>query len=242
MAGAEQETSESAASHSPGDIDTIRTSLGERLRGVRFIDLAPHTVAVDTNVRATCVLKVLYLNTTIIVATLHGGSQIAFPDTRAVAAACRTMTLVETDVDAVAVAIPRGEWPALLFTTAYMRTALELPGGSLTGPAATLAGYGLVDTLCKHLEGAIPVWEITERASNRIGRTDLHQIAARHAGTSIAQITLEGQRAHQAAKRATWGNLPDRLDERVARFVVAVVNNETVEDALAELDLETRGD
>ncbi len=38
------------------------------------------------------------------------------------------MTLVETDVDAVAVAIPRDDWPTQLFTTAYMRTAVQLPG------------------------------------------------------------------------------------------------------------------
>jgi hypothetical protein len=238
----EQRASEPTANRSPDEIDVIKTDLGERLWGVQCRDLAPHTVTVDAAVRATSVLKVVYLDTAVLVATLHGGSLTAFPETGAVAAACRKMTLIETDADAVAIAIPEDDWQALLFTTAHMRSAFELPGGAHTGPTATLEGYGLVDTLCKHLEGAMTAWEVTERASNRIGRTDLHQIAARHASTSIGQIIAEGKRARQAAKRTAWGSLSDELDERVARFVVAVVNKEAVDDALAELALETRDD
>lgn len=241
-AGAEQRASEPTANRSPDEIDVIKTDLGERLRGVQCRDLAPHTVTVDAAVRATSVLKVVYLDTAVLVATLHGGSLTAFPETGAVAAACRKMTLIETDVDAVAVAISGGDWQTLLFTTAHMRSAFELPGGAYTGPTATLEGYGLVDTLCKHLEGAMTAWEVTERASNRIGRTDLHQIVARHASTSIGQITAEGKRARQVAKRTAWGSLPDELNERVARFVVAVVNKQAVDDALTELALETRDD
>ena len=239
---AEQRASEPTANRPPDEIGVIKTDLGERLSGVQYRDLAPHTVTVDAAIRATSVLKVVYLDTAVLVATLHGGSLTVFPETRAVAAACQKMTLIETDADAVAIAIPRGDWQALLFTTAHMRSAFELPEGAYTGPTATLEGYGLVDTLCKHLEGALTAWEVTERASNHIRRTDLRQIAARHASTSIGQITAEGKRARQAAKRTAWGSLPNELDERVARFVVAVVNKEAVDDALAELALETRDD
>jgi hypothetical protein len=239
---AEQRTSEPTANRPPDEIDVIKAGLGERLRGVQCRDLAPHTVTVDAAVRATSFLKVVYLDTAILVATLHGGSLTAFPETRAVAAACQKMTLIETDADAVAIAIPGDDWRALLFTTAHMRCAFELPRGTYTGPTATIEGYGLIDTLCKHLEGAMTAWEVTERASNHIGRTDLRQIATRHASTSIGQIAAEGKRARQSAKRAAWGSLPNELDERVARFVVAVVNKETIDDALAELALEARGD
>ncbi|WP_200215494.1 hypothetical protein [Micromonospora coerulea] len=234
-AGAEQRANESTANHPGGDINAIKARLGERLSGVRFIDPAPQTVAVNGDVRVTSILKVLYLDTAILVATLHGGSHSKFPDPRAIAAACQAMTLTEADVDAVAVAIPRQDWPAQLFTTAHMRAAFEVPRGTRTGPTTTLAGYGLVDTLCKHLDAAVPAWEVTEPASSRIGRTDIHEITARHARTSIGQIATEGQRARQAAKRAAWGELPAELDERVAKFVVAVINNEAVEDALTEL-------
>jgi hypothetical protein len=241
-ASSEPTASEATANRSPRDIDVIKADLNDRLWGVQCRDLAPHTVMVDAAVRAISVLKVVYLDTAVLVATLHGGSLTVFPETEALAAACRKMTLIETDADAVAIAIPGGHWQALLFTTAHMRSAFELPGGAYTGPTATLEGHGLVDTLCKHLDGAVTAWEVAERSSNRIGRTDLHQIAARHAGASIGQITAEGKRAHQTAKRTAWGSLPDELDERVARFVVAVVNKEAVDDALAELSLETRDD
>jgi hypothetical protein len=240
-AGTEQRTSEPTANHSPDDIDDIKADLGERLWGARYVDFTQHTVTVDAAVRATTVLKVLYLDTVVLVATLDGRSLTAFPETGAVAAACRNMALVEADADAVAIAIPRDDWPTQLFTTPHMRTAFELPRGVRAGPTATLEGYGFIDTLCKHLEGAITAWEVTERASDRITRTDLHQIAARHARTSIGKIIAEGKRARQP-KRAAWGNLPDELDQRVARFVVGIVNNGATDDALTEFALETRDD
>lgn len=241
-ADVEPAASEPAANRSPDEIDVIKTKMSERLWGVQCRNVVEYTVTVDATVRATSVLKVVYLDTAVLVATLHGGSLTTFPETEAVAAACRQMTLIDTDADAVAIAIPGDDWQTLLFTTAHMRSAFELPGGAYTGPTATLQGNGLVDTLCKHLEGAMPAWEVTERASNRIGRTDLHQIAARHASTSIRQITAEGKRARQAAKRTAWTSLPDELDERVARFVVAIVNKAALDDAFAELALETRDD
>jgi len=241
-ADAEQRASEPTANRSSNEIDIIETELGERLRGVQCRAPEAHIFTVDAAAQAKSVLKVMYLDTTVLVATLHGAGLTAFPDTGAIAAACRNMTLIETDADAVAIAIPGDDWPTLLFTTGHMRKAIELPGGDYAEPTATIGGYGLVDILCKHLEGAMPAWEVTEPASNRIGRTDFHEIAVRHASTSIEQITAEGKRARQAAKRTAWGSLADELDERVARFVVAVVNKETVDDALAELGLETHDD
>lgn len=152
------------------------------------------------------------------------------------------MTLIDPDADAVVLAIPADDWPALLLTTAHMRSAVELPGGARTGPVITLEGYGLVDILCKHLDGVMPAWEITEQASHRIGRTDIYQIAVRHAHASVEQITAEGRRARQTAKKTAWENMPDGLDQRVARFVVAVTNNQTIDDALSELAPEKRDD
>ncbi|GAA1290448.1 hypothetical protein Psi02_15350 [Planotetraspora silvatica] len=241
-ADTKQSTSEPTANSSPDGLDQIKADLGERLRGAQICDLHPHRVTVDEQVQATSLLKVVYLDTAVLVAALSGGSLTAFPEIRVVAAACQQLTLIEKDADAVAMAIPHDDWPTLLFTTAHMRSALVLPGGAQTGPTVTLEGLGLVDTLCKHLEGAMPAWEVTERASGRIARAGLHQIAARHASMSIAQITAEAKRAHQIAKRTAWGSLPDKLDERVARFVVAVANQEAIDDALAELALETRND
>lgn len=241
-AGPERRVSQPTANRSLDEIDVVKTDLGERLPGVHCRDVEQHFVTVDEAVHATSVLKVLYLDTAVLVATLHGTSLTSFPQIEAVAAACQKMTLIESDADAVAVAIPEDNWQTLLFATAHMRGAVELPSGAHTGPTTTLEGYGLVDTLCKHFEGAVTAWEVTERTSNRIRTPDLHEVAVRHASTSIGQITAEGKRARQAAKRTAWASLPHELDKRVARFVVAVVNKETIDDALAELALETRDD
>jgi hypothetical protein len=238
----EQRASEPTVNRSLDEIDIIEMELGERLPGAQCRRLEPHTITVDAAIQATSVLKVVYLDTAVLVATLHGANLTAFPELVAVAAACQKLGLIETDIDAVAVTIPRNDWQALLFTTSYMRGAIELPTGVHTGPSATLEGYGLVDTLYKHLEGALPAWEITESAGNYIGRADVHQIAQRHASASIAQITVEGKRAHQTAKKTAWTSLPDELEERVAKFVVAIVNKKSMDDAWAELALEIPDD
>jgi hypothetical protein len=239
---AEQSVGKPAANRLSHDIDIIKSHLGERLSGAQCRDVERHTVSVDAAVEATSILKVVYLDTTVLVTALHGENLTTFPDTRTIAAGCRKMTLIDPDADAVAVVIPVNDWPAQLFTTAHMRSAVELPEGIYAGPTVTLEGYGLVDTLCKHLEGAMPAWETTEPTSNRIGRTDVYQIAVRYASTSIDQIAVEGKRARQPAKRAGWASLPDGFDQRVERFVVADTNNQTIHDALAELALEKRDD
>lgn len=241
-AGAEQSTIDPPANHTADEIDVIKTELGERLPSAKCRYVEPHFVMVDSIIQVKSVLKVMYLDTAVLVAALHGVNITAFPNAEIVAAACQKLTLIESDVAAVAVTIPGGNWQTLLFTTAHMRKAVELPAGVYAGPTATLEGFGLVDTLFKHLQGALPIWEVTEPAANRIGRTDFHQIASKHATTSIRQIATEGKRAHQIAKRTAWASLPDELNERVARFVVAVVNKEPIADAFTELALETRDD
>jgi len=240
--GTEQQASEPTLNRSPDEVDVIKAELGERLPGAQCRRLKPYIVTVDAAIQARSVLKVVYLDTAVLVATLHGANRTEFPESVAVAGACQKLRLIEIDVDAVAVSIPRDDWPALLFTTSYMRSAVELPTGARAGPTATLEGYGLVDTLCKHLEGALPAWEIAEPVGNYIGRADVHQIAGRHASASITQITVEGKRAHQTAKKTAWTSLPDELEERVARFVLAVVNKESIDDAMAELASEIPDD
>ncbi|MEV4323103.1 hypothetical protein AB0J37_12805 [Microbispora rosea] len=234
-----QSTGERTTNNPPDEIDQIKMDLRERLRGVRILDVQSHTVPVDSHTQATSLFKVEYLDTAVLVASLHGGRLTEFPETRDVAAACRQLVLIEMDADAVAAAIQDEDWLTVLFTTAHMRCAVELPDGANTGPTATLANLGLVDTLCKHLEGVIAAWEVTERPSRRIGRTDLQQIAAKHASESIQRIADEGKRARQAAKQAAWRSLPGELEERVTKFVVAVANKEAIGDALAVLSLET---
>jgi hypothetical protein len=239
---AEQTADEPVASQPSSDIGTIKADLSERLPGLQCQDVEPVTVAISATVHAKTVLKVTYLATTVLVATLHSESLASWPDVVAIATGCLKLTLVEPDADAVALAIPTEDWPARLLRTAHMRSAVELPGGARTGPTITLDGLGLVDILCKHLDGVMPAWETTEQTENRIGRTDIHQIAIHHARESVEQITAEGRLARQAAKKTAWRSLPSGFDQQVAAFVVAITNNHSIDDAVAELAREKSDD
>ncbi|MGB3441497.1 MAG: hypothetical protein WBA97_22340 [Actinophytocola sp.] len=231
-----------ATGQRPEGFDTVESDLGERLPGLRFQDAERRRVTVDGTVHLTCVSKVVCLDTTVLVAVLDGPDVTDFPEINTVAAACEALTKEEPVADAVAVAIPSDDWPALLFTTSHLRHAVEIPGGKHRGPTVTLEGHGLVDTICKHLEGAVTAWEITEPVSDLLGTIGLHQIARAHALTSIQAVSAAGRRAQQAAKRAGWQSLSAEYSEQVARFVVEVVNGSTVTDALAELGVETFDD
>lgn len=226
----------------PEGFDTVENDLSERLSGLRFQEAERRRVTVDRAVHLTCVSKIVCLDTTVLVAVLDGPNVTDFPEIRTVAAACRALARVEPVVDAVAVAIPGGDWPAMLFTTSHLRHAVEIPGGKRRGPTATLEGHGLVDTICKHLDSAVTTWEVTEPVSDRLGTSGLHQIVAAHARASVTTVTATGRRAQQPAKRAGWQSLPAGYSEQVARFVVAIVNDSAMTDALAELGLETIDD
>jgi hypothetical protein len=221
----------------PGDEDlkSIKARLTERLSGIRFIDGTTRTIAVDDQVTAMRTLKIAYLDTAILVITIDIEIDQANPDYESLATACLHLAQSEPDVDTVLVSVPHDDWPTLLFPLANLRPAYQAPSGVWGGPTPILDSYGLVDTLCKHLEGMVSAWEVTEAASSRIGRTNLHEVTTRHAGASIDRIRLEGSRAKQPAKKAAWGNLNDSLGQRLARFVLAIVNNDDVGGALTEL-------
>lgn len=233
---------EQTPGQSPHGLDTIESHLDERLSGLQLREVEQQRVTVDGSVHLTSLRMITCLDTTVLIAILDGRDLSKFPEITAIAEACQELTHTEPIVDAVVVAIPVGDWQAVLFTRAHMRPAVELPGGTLKGPIATLEGYGLVDTVCKYFEGVVTAWEVTEPVSDRIGMSDLHQTAARHARASIEEITEAGKRAHQPAKQAGWQSLSDTFGEQVARFIVAIASDTSIEDAMTELGLETLDD
>lgn len=235
-------TTEQTPGQSPHGLDAIESHLDERLSGLRFREVEQQHVAVDGSVHLTSLRMIVCLDTTVLIAILDGPNLSEFPEITAIVAACQELTLTEPVVDAVVIAMPDGDWQALLLTRAHMRPAVELPGGKLKGPIVTLEGYGLVDTVCKYFEGIVTAWEVTEPVSDRIGMSDLHQTAAKHARASIEEITKAGKRAHQPAKQAGWQGLSDEFGEQVARFIVAIASDTSIEDAMTELGLETLDD
>ena len=239
--GTEHESREPTSDRLSARIEGIKAELKERLPGLQC--RSPERVSITVGrLEAVSVLKVDYLGGAVLLVLLGDERLSGFPETAAVAKACAAMMSHEPDVGAVAIAIPRDDWPTQLFTGAFTRSAFELPGGALKGPAPTLQGFGIIDTLCKHFEGVATPWDFTEPVDRRIESIDYHEIAARHAQASIAKVTVEGGRAHQAAKKAAWQNLPDDLSEQVARFVLAAASGEALDQALAALAPEAADD
>ena len=226
-----------------GELGSIKEQLSERLSGIRIADSSPLTVAVGSYAHATRILNVTYLDATVIVAQLRVDDEdAAEPDNASLAKACALFLECEPGADGVAVAIAQGEWRTRLFPSSYLRTAHQLPMGVVTGPEPSLAGLGLVDTLCKHLDGNYRAWELLdEPAYSKIGAISIRQVAIGHAASSIDRIANDGKRARQTAKKAAWQSLPEDLDERVADFVAAAAGND-VSDALADLLGELSGD
>jgi hypothetical protein len=215
------------------DLRDLKAQIQERILAAQCLDLFVQTeIAPGRSLQA--LFKVAYLNTAVVVASVDS-LRHALVDEMAVVHACQRVMGSSPDADAVCVAEPRDEWSCVLYSCASMRQAVLLPVGRLVGPEPILSGYGLVDTLSKHLEGAAPAWEITEEAPRGLGSVNFTDIAGRHTQTSIDDIRSQGRRALQPAKKAAWTALPTDLETRVERFIVAVVESGSVDDALTVL-------
>lgn len=224
------------------ELDPVISDLRERLPGVQCSASAERlTVELNSNLRVTTALKVIYLDTTVLSTTLDGSRDGRFPEASVLIAACRKLTRVDADADAVSISVVSGDWPTLLFTTAHLREAVGVPHGRLMDPIVTLQGYGLVDTLCKHLEDAVLSWDVTDSASAQLTGS-LRGIAVKHARESLHRISQQGAKARQDTKRKAWTSLPEGFDLRVAEFVQSVAETQAVGDAVAELIAEATDD
>jgi hypothetical protein len=226
----------------PGpNLTELQTQIQYRIRAAQCIALPSDQFDLEHGRSLRPLFKVAYLNTAVVVTAVEALGD-ALVDEPALVRACQRAMESSPDADAVCVAEPQEEWVCVLYSCASMREALELPRGKLVGPAPILTGYGVVDTLSKHLEGAAPAWEVTDSAPRGFGSIDMTEIAARHAQTSIAGIQALGRRAHQQPKKATWSTLSPELEERVSRFITSVIDSVPVADALTELTRENPRD
>lgn len=226
----------------PGyDLTELQSQIQFRIRAAHCMDLPFDQFDIARGRSLRALFKVAYLNTAVVVVSVESLDDALF-DQLALVRACQRAMESSPDADAVCVAEPREEWGCVLYSCASMRAALELPGGRSVGPAPILTGYGVVDTMSKHLEGAAPAWEVTDSAPRGLGSVNMTEVAGRHAQSSIAGIESQGRRATQAAKKSTWSTLPAGLEERVSRFITAVIESVPVADALTELRRETSRD
>jgi hypothetical protein len=219
--------------HGGDELRDLKAQIQERIRAAQCLDLLVRT-EITPGRSLQALFKVAYLNTAVVVTSVDL-LRDALVDEMALVHACQRVMGSSPDADAVCVAEPRDEWSCVLYSCASMRQAVLLPAGRLVGPEPILSGYGLVDTLSKHLEGAAPAWEITEAAPRGLGSVNLTDLAGRHTQASIADIRSQGRRALQPAKKAAWTGLPTDLETRVERFIVAIVESGSVDGALTVL-------
>ena len=236
-------THQTAQAFAGGDVGSVKTQLTERIDGIRIVDNSGQIVGAGPGARAESVFNVFHIDTTVIVAIITSdGDAAPRPDDAVLARTCDALLAGEPSANAVVIALDAPEWPAWLFSSSHLRTAHQLPNGGIVPPAPTFFDLGLVDALCKYLDGVGPAWQLLEEpASGAIGRSSIHQLATRHAARSIENIAQQGRLARQPAKKGTWTSLPKNLSGRIADFVTAAAADD-VEKAINDLLGETSGD
>ncbi|MFD3744024.1 hypothetical protein [Nocardia sp. NPDC058633] len=229
----------SAREEPPDDLHAVRAELEDRLTGVRIAPLSGISASIGSSISVRSVLKVQYLDTAVIVLVLSPPGLTCWPDYTDLAAAAQKIVLSEPD--AAAVAIMRNT-EALLFTSASMRTAVGIPNGNPVGPVPTLSGLTLVDTLCKHLDGSVTVWDVTDDSTDSGARTDFAAITSRHAAVAMAEVARQGGRALQPAKKLAWQSLDENFEQKAAEFVTSILGDGDIDAALTRLGLEGDND
>ncbi len=218
-----------------GEVAAIASDIRGRLTGIKCVAPQELRVQIRPGVDLAPILKVVYLDTAVLVATLNGAGRTALPVIGDIANACERLCYVECDADAVAVAVPADDWTTFLFTTADMRTAYSVPSGVTNGPTVTMRGFSVGETLFKYLDAfAMTGWEFVEDDALTEMRADLAEVARRHVRGSIAEVIKVGSRAHQP-KRQAWTMLGEDVEESVVRFVLSVASAESLATALDAL-------
>jgi hypothetical protein len=223
------------------DFQSITNQLEARLWGIRC-HRAQQTLHHAGDLIVESFFKAFYLDTTVlaVVATSREGPHQVF-DLPQLLDALEPLIRLESDADAVVVCMPGGDWESVLLTRAHMRTAVQLPSGEAAAPMFTISGFGLIDTLAKHLDGAILAWEVLDGSESRLHGTNVHDAAHRHAVDSASRVRTEGSRARTPEKILGW-RLAAETESAVARFVAAAASDSSIDSAIAELELEETDD
>ncbi|MEV6072021.1 hypothetical protein AB0L82_36245 [Nocardia sp. NPDC052001] len=224
------------------DMDSVKLELGSRLFGIQCVDVPDRFLPIDEYSRIESLFKARFLDETVLVVRLIGSDSEIVTVQKDLAEACHQMAMLESDVDAVAVARAVQDPGAILMTTADMRSAIAVPQGNRVGPSATLSGLGLVDLLCKHLDASVALWESGIETSGSIQASNLREIAAKHVNSSVEQVLREGLRARQEAKKSSWSNLSGAFGNGVLNMIVDVVNGRDIDNVFAELGLDASDD
>ena len=216
------------------EIERMQHEVAARVESAWCLPVASDRFVFADGLVLTALFMVDFLDTAVFVGSV-GSLTAALAVQDALLASCERATALHPDADAVCIVEVRDEWPCVLYSRASMRPAYELPAGRWSEPRPILEGFGLLDTLWKHLDGAVNVWDATERAARGSGPAAITDLASGHARAAIDRVRQQGRRALQPAKKVAWSGLPDDLHTRVGLFVAAVADEVPLDDALARL-------
>jgi hypothetical protein len=226
-----------------GDAADVAEAICARLEGVKCVPPQPLSVRIHADIEAKALLKVIYLDTAVLAVVLDDEQHDSFDDLASIASACQHLCHNESDADAVAVTLPYRGWSTVLFRTADMRSAYQVPSGATTGPKVTLQGHDLVETLFKYLDAfAMTSWNFVDTEPVAESRVNLGDLATRHVRVSMSEVKAAGSRAQQPAKRTAWTAVPPEVEESVIRFIVSVAGAEPLAAALADLTADVDND
>lgn len=226
-----------------GDAADIADGIRARLEGVKCVLPQSLSVRIRAGIEARALLKVIYLDTAVLAVVLDGDGQAGLDDLASIANACQRLCHNESDVGAVAVALPNNGWLSILFTSADMRSAYQVPSGTSSGPKVTLRGHDLVETLFKYLDAfAMTSWDFVETEPVAETRVNLEDLATRHVRAALSEVKAAGKRAQQLPKRSAWTTVRPEVEESVVRFIVSVAGAESLAAALADLTADVDDD
>lgn len=207
-------------------LELLAEELPLRHRGVVVVGASEHRFAIDRQNCLVATARVSYLDTSLIVALLVGELTVPELVATTVADACLAIVRSEPDADAVAISGVDQEWSTIILPVPDMRMAFEPPGGSQKGPRILMEPMPAVDAIAKYLDRQVTAWEVTEPQDRVVVAADVPALAARFAEAALAQVVVEGGRAHTPAKKKAWTSLSTETTGRIAEAIVAISGNE----------------
>jgi hypothetical protein len=213
----------------------LSQELPSRHYGTRVSEVPFRPVsAYDATSLWTCA-RVAYLDTSVIVAMLHGALLEEALLVAELATACLEVVRLEPDADAIAVAGKSAGWPTAVLGVPQLRTAFEAPSGIQVPPRLTVEPLPVIDALAKFLDTQVTAWEETEPPAPKIQKLNFGQLALEAATEAISSVTAEGGRARTPAKQQAWTNLADDLGSRIAESIISIATDGSAEAVLDDL-------
>jgi hypothetical protein len=175
------------------------------------------------------------LDAAILIAVLTGPEPDRVLSTPELARACGGLLMTYQDSDDVAVAIPDGDWTAVIITPEFASRAVEAPSGRLSEPRVAFQPLPLADALLKHLDSRVTRWEQTDPLQFDREAVDLAAVAAEVSQAAVDRAIAEGRRARTPAKKAAYTALGDSAAAGIRTLIESVTAGASAADGVTAL-------